>query len=105
MLNGKVVRTRPSFGVLIVLPLLLSLIAPIANASINQEEPTGMAPEDVWSDDYIDMIFPWASANDAQLQFKEYHSYESMKERMQYLTEENDDIFQFHEGLNGGENA
>ncbi|MBT5594078.1 MAG: hypothetical protein HOH79_03360 [Euryarchaeota archaeon] len=105
MLNGKVVRTRPSFGVLIVLPLLLSLIAPIANASINQEEPTGMAPEDVWSSDYANMIFPWASANDAQLQFKEYHSYESMKERMQYLTEENDDIFQFHEGLNGGENA
>ncbi len=65
----------------------------------------GTTPEDVWSDDYINMIFPWASANEAKLQFKEYHSYETMKERMQYLTEENEDIFQFHEGLNGGVNA
>ncbi|MFL2970239.1 MAG: hypothetical protein ACJZ63_05135, partial [Candidatus Poseidoniaceae archaeon] len=32
MQNGKVLSTRPSFGVLIVLPLLLSLFAPIANA-------------------------------------------------------------------------
>lgn len=56
MSNGKVVRTRPSFGVLIVLPLLLSLIAPIANASVAQDEPTGTSPEDIWSDDYINMI-------------------------------------------------
>ncbi len=105
ILNGKVIRTRPSFGVLIVLPLLLSLIAPIANASVAQDEPMGTTPEDVWSDDYINMVFPWAPANEAKLQFKEYHSYETMKDRMQELTDENDDIFQFLEGLNGGVNA
>ena len=105
MLNGKVVRTRPSFGVLIVLPLLLSLIAPIANASVNQEEPVGTSPDDVWSSDYIDMIFPWAPANDAILQFKEYHTYDTMKNRMLRLTEDNPDIFEFHEGMNGGINA
>jgi len=105
MLNGKVIRTRPSFGVLIVLPLLLSLVAPIANASVAQDEPMGTTPEDVWSDDYINMIFPWAPANEAKLQFKEYHSYETMKDRMLFLTEQNPDIFQFLEGLNGGVNA
>ncbi len=105
MLNGKVVRTRPSFGVLIVLPLLLSLVAPIANASVAQDEPTGTSPEDIWSDDYINMIFPWASANEPILQFKEYHTYETMKSRMLRLAEDNPDIFEFHEGMNGGTNA
>ena len=105
MSNGKVVRTRPSFGVLIVLPLLLSLIAPIANASVAQDEPTGTSPEDIWSDDYINMIFPWASANEPILQFKEYHTYETVKSRMLRLAEDNPDIFEFHEGMNGGTNA
>ena len=105
MQNGKVLRTRPSFGALIVLPLLLSLVAPVANAGVAQDEPTGYAPEDIWSDDYNDMIFPWAPANDRILQFKEYHTYETMKLRMQRLAEDNPDIFQFHEGMNGGTNA
>ena len=105
MQNGKVIRTRPSFGALIVLPLLLSLVAPVANAGVAQDEPTGYAPEDIWSDDYNDMIFPWASANDRILQFKEYHTYETMKTRMLRLAEDNPDIFQFHEGMNGGTNA
>ncbi|MDP6361962.1 MAG: M14 family zinc carboxypeptidase [Candidatus Poseidoniaceae archaeon] len=105
MQNGKVIRTRPSFGALIVLPLLLSLVAPVANAAVAQDEPTGYAPEDIWSDDYNNMIFPWASANDRILQFKEYHTYETMKTRMLRLAEDNPDIFQFHEGMNGGTNA
>ena len=105
MQNGKVLRTRPSFGVLIVLPLLLSVFAPIANAGVAQDEATGYAPEDIWSDDYNNMIFPWASENDRILQFKEYHTYDTMKQRMLRLAEDNPDIFQFHEGLNGGTNA
>lgn len=105
MQNGKVLRTRPSFGVLIVLPLLLSLISPVANASVAQEEPEGVSPDQIWSSDYVNMIFPWAPASDNILQFKEYHTYETMKERMERLTEQNEDIFQFHEGLNGGVNA
>ena len=105
MQNGKVLRTRPSFGALIVLPLLLSLLAPIANAGLAQDEATGYAPEDIWSDDYNDMIFPWASANEPILQFKEYHTYDTMKSRMLRLAEDNPDIFEFHEGMNGGTNA
>ena len=87
-----------------MLPLLLSLFAPIANAGVAQDEATGYAPEDIWSDDYNNMIFPWASADDRILQFKEYHTYDTMKTRMLRLAEDNPDIFQFHEGMNGGTN-
>ena len=96
---------RPSFGFLICLPLLLSFAAPVAEHAYAQEPATGDAPEDIWSEDYINDIFPWAPENERQLQFKEYHSYETMKLRMQRLAEENPDIFEFHEGLNGGTNA
>ena len=103
--NSVAISTRPSFGFIIALPLLLSLLAPIANASVAQEEQTGMAPEDVWSYEYANMIFPWADEGERILQFKEYHTYETMKERMLRLTENNNDIFEFHEGLKGGVNA
>ena len=103
--NSVAISTRPSFGFLIALPMLLSLLAPIANASVAQEEQTGMAPEDVWSYEYANMIFPWADEGERILQFKEYHTYETMKERMLRLTENNNDIFEFHEGLKGGVNA
>ena len=99
-------KTRPSFGVLICLPLLLSLMTPMVASTIAQDEPdTGIAPEDVWSDDYINDIFPWAPAGDDILQFKEYHTYETMKTRMMRLAEENPNIFEYHEGMNGGTNA
>jgi len=103
--NSVVISTRPSFGFIIALPLLLSLLAPMAYASVAQEEQTGMAPEDVWSYEYANMIFPWADEGERILQFKEYHTYETMKERMLRLTENNKDIFEFHEGLKGGVNA
>ena len=87
--NSVAISTRPSFGFLIALPMLLSLLAPMANASVAQEEQIGMAPEDVWSYEYANMIFPWADEGDRILQFKEYHTYETMKERMLRLTENN----------------
>ena len=90
---------RPTLGFLIVLPLLLSFAAPVAENAYAQEPATGDTPEDIWSEDYINDIFPWASENERQLQFKEYHTYETMKLRMQRLAEENPDIFEFHEGL------
>ena len=96
---------RPTLGFLIVLPLLLSFAAPVAENAYAQEPVTGDTPEDVWSDDYINMIFPWAPANDDILQFKQYHTYETMKTRMMRLAEDNPDIFEYHEGMNGGTNA
>ena len=74
-------------------------------STIAQDEPSGLAPEDIWSDNYIDDIFPWAPASDDILQFKQYHTYETMKTRMMRLAEENPDIFEYHEGMNGGTNA
>ena len=98
-------KTRPSFGFLICLPLLLSLMTPMVASTIAQDESSGLAPEDIWSDNYIDDIFPWAPASDDILQFKQYHTYETMKTRMMRLAEENPDIFEYHEGMNGGTNA
>ena len=96
---------RPSLGFLICLPLLLSLASPVAGTVAVADTAATVAPEDVWSDDYNNMIFPWAPANDRILQFKEYHTYETMKSRMLRLAEENPDIFEYHEGMNGGTNA
>ena len=94
-----------AFG-LLVLPLLLSMLSPVIASTVNvQQDATENTPENTWSEDYINDIFPWASADDRILQFKEYHSYETMKLRMQQLTEQNPDIFEFHEGMNGGVNA
>ena len=98
-------KTRPSFGFLICLPLLLSLLTPMVASTIAQDEPAGLEPTDIWSDDYIDTIFPWAPASDRILQFKEYHTYETLKTRMMKLAEDNPDIFEYHEGMNGGTNA
>ena len=91
---------------LMILPLLLSMFSPVMASTVNvQQEATGDTPEDIWSEDYVNDIFPWAPANDRILQFKEYHSYETMKLRMIQLAEQNPDIFEYHEGMNGGVNA
>ena len=96
---------RPSLGFLIVLPLLLSFAAPVAENAYAQEPTAVTTPEEVWSEDYINDIFPWATPNERILQFKEYHTYETMKNRMMRLAEDNPDIFAFYEGMNGGTNA
>ena len=96
---------RPTLGFLICLPLLLSFAAPVAENAYAQEPATGSTPESIWSQDYIDDIFPWAPANDPILQFKEYHTYETVKNQMLRLAEDNPDIFAFYEGMNGGTNA
>ncbi|MEC7714163.1 MAG: M14 family zinc carboxypeptidase, partial [Candidatus Thermoplasmatota archaeon] len=91
-----------------LLPLLLSLIAPVslvAPVGAQDAEP-GYAPEDIWSDEYAFQIFPWGPhGNFEQLQFREYHDYFSMKERMQTLAAYYPDFLQYHEGLLGGVNA
>ena len=61
-----------------------------------------MTPEETWSEDYLNYVFPWGG--NEQVQFKEYHTYESMKTRMMVLAQENPNIFEYHEGLNGGTN-
>ena len=82
------------------------MLSPVIASTVKvQQEDAGDEPEEVWSEDYINDIFPWASEGERILQFKEYHTYETMKLRMLQLAEQNPDIFEFHEGMNGGVNA
>jgi len=88
----------------LLLPLLLSIGAPIALIPpVEAQETSEVSPSDLWSDDYITQFFPWGG--DDRLQFREYHDYFSMKDRMQFLADRNPDIMSFHEGLMGGVNA
>ena len=96
-------RRIPAMALL--MPLMLSVLAPVSLiAPVDaQESDSGMAPEDIWSEEYSNQIFPWGG-ND-RLQFREYHDYFSMKDRMQQLADQNSNIMSFHEGLVGGVNA
>ena len=96
-------RRIPAMALL--MPLMLSVLAPVSLiAPVDaQESDSGMAPEDIWSEEYSNQIFPWGG-ND-RLQFREYHDYFTMKDRMQQLADQNGDIMSFHEGLVGGVNA
>ena len=84
---------------------MLSVVAPaaIAPAVLAQEEESGMSPDEIWSAEYVNQIYPWGG--DEKAQFSEYHDYFSMKNRMQFLADSNPDILSFHEGLLGGVNA
>ena len=104
----EVYRARRIPAIALLLPLLLSVAAPIAMvAPVSAQEPeTGLTPEEIWSSEYVNQIFPWGPHGDfEQLQFREYHDYFSMKERMQTLAAYHPDFLQFHEGLLGGVNA
>ena len=104
----EVARARriPVFALL--MPLLLSVFAPVVMLSpvAAQDADTGATPEEIWSSDYANQIFPWGPHGDYdQLQFRSYHDYFSMKERMQTLAAYYPNFLQFHEGLLGGVNA
>ncbi len=104
----EVYRARRIPAIALLLPLLLSVAAPIAMvAPVSAQEPeTGLTPEEIWSSEYVNQIFPWGPHGDfEQLQFREYHDYFSMKERMQTLAAYHPDFLQYHEGLLGGVNA
>ena len=87
--------------------LILFLFMPFASVlgavEAQDETAENNDPLDIWSKDYIDDYYPWGGDDAAQ--FKEYHTYFTMKDRMQHLAENNRNIMTFHEGLNGGENA
>ena len=75
-----------------------------------EENESGNTPEGIWSDDYANHVHPWGG--DDRAQFKQYHDYDSMRQRMLQLAEQSYsyqgqdvDIMSFHEGLNGGINA
>ena len=87
-----------------VLPMLLSTLSPVMASTVNmQDDASDLQREEIWSAEYSNYEFPWGG-NDA-IQFKEYHTYFTMKDRMQELADLNPEFIEFHEGLNGGINA
>ncbi len=71
-------------------------------------QDSGVAPEDIWSSDYANWVYPWSTSPGAdadRVQFKAYHDYFTMRSRMQSLAEQNPDFITFHEGMPGGLNA
>lgn len=101
--TSHLIAPRPSLGFLICLPLLLSLASPVAGSIAVAETGIESTPESTWSSEYVAYEFPWGG--DEAIQFKEYHTYESMRTRMLRLAEDNPEIASFHEGLNGGMNT
>jgi hypothetical protein len=95
-------RRIPAMALL--MPLLLSVLAPVSLiAPVDaQDANDNLEPEDIWSSTYSNQIFPWGG-NDI-LQFREYHDYFTMKDRMQQLADQNMNIMSYHEGLVGGVN-
>ena len=100
--SKEVYQVRKIPASVLFLVLSLSLIAP---GCIKPDVDDGETPEGIWSDDYANQIFPWAPADNDQLQFRAYHDYFSMKDRMQFLADRNPDFLEYHEGLLGGINA
>ena len=101
--SEEVYRARRIPAIALILPLLLALIAPGCIQPDDADD--GDTPDMLWSEDYVNQIYPWAPADNDQLQFRAYHDYFSMKERMQYLADRNPEFLEFHEGLLGGTNA
>ena len=109
LVSGRKATSNPGAPVAaMLLPFLLSMLSPVALAPVTeaQESETGTSPEDIWSAEYVNQVFPWGPHGDYdQLQFRAYHDYFSMKQRMQTLAAYYPDFLQFHEGLLGGMNA
>ena len=108
--SADVARERRIPAIALLMPLLLSVVAPVAMvAPVAAQDPESeLTPEDIWSDDYANQIFPWGHHEKGdfdQLQFRSYHDYFSMKERMQTLAAYYPNFLQYHEGLLGGVNA
>ena len=92
-------------------------------ANFAAEEEDKLAPTDIWDLDgegkYVDCVevedaneemiesceyvFPWGG--DPMMQFKEYYTFEDIRDRMMRIAADNPDFIQYHEGLNGGTNA
>ena len=56
-----------------VLCMLVPLLTGSLGMNSQDDPPEGLAPEDIWSEDYANDVYPWGG-ND-RIQFKEYHDY------------------------------
>ncbi|MED5231363.1 MAG: hypothetical protein VYB30_03205, partial [Candidatus Thermoplasmatota archaeon] len=64
--SDEVYRARRVPAIALILPLLLSVAAPIAMVPpvSAQDAESDLAPEDIWSDEYVNQIFPWGPHGD-----------------------------------------
>ena len=97
-----VMSSRRILALLGVLCMLIPLFTGSIGMNSQDDSSEGLEPGDIWSEEYATEYFPWGG-ND-RIQFKEYHDYFTMRDRMLQLAEQNPNIMSFHEGLNGGEN-
>ena len=104
-------RQRSAFTAifLLMMPMMLTSVSSTMSVTLDEDD-SGNTPEGIWSADYVNSVHPWGG--DDRVQFKEYHDYFSMRERMMQLAEktytyqgQTVDIMSFHEGMNGGMNA
>ena len=87
-----------TLAMLLATPWLSSLPA----VTVEAQETVGNEPLDIWSTDYVDDYYPWGG--DDRTQFKEYHDYFTMRDRMMALADRNPSFIEFHEGMPGGTN-
>ena len=90
--------------------MLVPMLTGSITTNAQDDDSSGVSPDDIWSPEYINQIHPWGG--DDRIQFKAYHDYFTMKDRMMQLAEkdyqylgQSVNIMSFHEGLNGGTNA
>ena len=60
--------------------MLIPMLTGSITATNQDDPPEGLAPEDIWSEDYTNQYHPWGG-ND-RIQFKAYHDYFTMRDRM-----------------------
>ena len=60
--------------------MLIPMLTGSITATSQDDPPEGLAPGDIWSEDYANDVYPWGG-ND-RIQFKAYHDYFTMRDRM-----------------------
>ena len=68
-----------------MMPLMLTSVSSTVATSFEENE-SGNTPEGIWSEDYANHVHPWGG--DDRVQFKQYHDYDSMRQRMLQLAEQ-----------------
>ena len=80
-------RQRSAFVAifLLMMPIMLTSVSSTVSTSFDENE-SGNTPEGIWSADYANHVHPWGG--DDRIQFKQYHDYDSMRQRMMQLAEQ-----------------
>ena len=78
--------SRRIYALLGVLCMLIPMLTGSIATNAQDDPPEGAAPEDIWSEDYANPVYPWGGID--RIHFKQYHDYFTMKDRMMELAEQ-----------------